>query len=464
MAVLGPAALTPQRSEDSQRRRGSRIHGLVWTSLGQSWDRRAHTAGPPPDAAKAVQRWLEAHRREPTSYARPMSPAGHAQFASLGGPLIPAKGDGLAQARTVVGLSQEALAERVGVDRKTVHRWERGLRRPQPRHRPLIAQALHMTLSDLDALLTQPRAVTRADSTDSLVGSATEMRTAIEAWTSVERRLGGGARDDAGVAVASDLESRLSAIDSSASPQLAAVAAELALRASSMCRDTGDTAGCHRWLSRAGALASHTDDLSLQAWVMARRGEQAVEDGRRDRAVAYTAAGVELARDAAPMARAFVTAKHAMAQAAAGATGEADRMLDHAFALTLMSGARQEPEWMAAYGAAHVQHDAARCHVLLGRSAQALAAADDAVSGRRALPRPRAFTAAVRAQALLRRGDLEQACAEGHELLASAESLQSARVTARLGGLLAAMTPYGSVAAVRNLRDAARGALVGRGS
>lgn len=60
---------------------------------------------------------------------------------------------GLARARAAVGLSQEALAHRVGVDRKTVYRWENGLREPQPCHRHHLAAALAMPLVDLDALL-----------------------------------------------------------------------------------------------------------------------------------------------------------------------------------------------------------------------------------------------------------------------------------------------------------------------
>ncbi len=59
----------------------------------------------------------------------------------------------LAQRRRAVGLSQERLAEVVGVDRSTVVRWERADTEPQPWHRPNLAHALKVSVEDLAALL-----------------------------------------------------------------------------------------------------------------------------------------------------------------------------------------------------------------------------------------------------------------------------------------------------------------------
>lgn len=59
----------------------------------------------------------------------------------------------LAARRKTVGLSQEALAEQLGVDVSTVRRWEYGEREPQPWQRPNLATALKVTLEDLDELL-----------------------------------------------------------------------------------------------------------------------------------------------------------------------------------------------------------------------------------------------------------------------------------------------------------------------
>ena len=61
----------------------------------------------------------------------------------------------LSARRKVVGLSQEALAEQLGVDVSTVRRWEYGEREPQPWHRPNLATALKVTLEELDRLLAE---------------------------------------------------------------------------------------------------------------------------------------------------------------------------------------------------------------------------------------------------------------------------------------------------------------------
>ncbi len=60
-----------------------------------------------------------------------------------------------AQRRKAVGLSQEALADRLGVERSTVIRWESGETEPQPWIRPKIMTELHVSLEQLDELLAE---------------------------------------------------------------------------------------------------------------------------------------------------------------------------------------------------------------------------------------------------------------------------------------------------------------------
>src|SRR5215472_13889582 len=59
----------------------------------------------------------------------------------------------LVRRRRMLGLSQQQLAEHVGVDRSTVVRWERGESAPHPWHRPRMARALKITAEELDDLL-----------------------------------------------------------------------------------------------------------------------------------------------------------------------------------------------------------------------------------------------------------------------------------------------------------------------
>lgn len=59
----------------------------------------------------------------------------------------------LAQRRKAAGMSQEKLAELVGVDPSTVRRWEAGTCEPQPWHRPKLADLLEVSKDRLDMLL-----------------------------------------------------------------------------------------------------------------------------------------------------------------------------------------------------------------------------------------------------------------------------------------------------------------------
>ncbi|WP_158854557.1 helix-turn-helix transcriptional regulator [Saccharothrix deserti] len=60
----------------------------------------------------------------------------------------------LQQRRMKYGLSQERLGEKVGVNARTVRTWEAGTSTPLPEQRPPLADALHVTMDDLDRLLT----------------------------------------------------------------------------------------------------------------------------------------------------------------------------------------------------------------------------------------------------------------------------------------------------------------------
>lgn len=68
-------------------------------------------------------------------------------------PTAAARREALAQRRKAVGLTQEALAEILAVERSTVARWERGHSEPLPWMRPKLARALKISADRLEALL-----------------------------------------------------------------------------------------------------------------------------------------------------------------------------------------------------------------------------------------------------------------------------------------------------------------------
>jgi transcriptional regulator with XRE-family HTH domain len=59
----------------------------------------------------------------------------------------------LARRRKTLGLTQEALAELLGVERSTVMRWEHGDTEPLPSMRPRLAKALRVSADRLQELL-----------------------------------------------------------------------------------------------------------------------------------------------------------------------------------------------------------------------------------------------------------------------------------------------------------------------
>jgi tetratricopeptide (TPR) repeat protein/transcriptional regulator with XRE-family HTH domain len=60
---------------------------------------------------------------------------------------------GLARHRKALGLTQEQLAERLGVERTTVARWEQGQTEPAPWLRPKLAEALAVSADQIEELL-----------------------------------------------------------------------------------------------------------------------------------------------------------------------------------------------------------------------------------------------------------------------------------------------------------------------
>jgi DNA-binding XRE family transcriptional regulator len=88
---------------------------------------------------------------------------------------VTAKRHALAERRQIVGHSQETLARVVGVEPTTVGRWERGETCPQPWCRPKLADALGVSLEELDTMLAEGQPVDDERSTSSEPQGAGEL-------------------------------------------------------------------------------------------------------------------------------------------------------------------------------------------------------------------------------------------------------------------------------------------------
>ncbi|GAA1613150.1 hypothetical protein GCM10009733_006520 [Nonomuraea maheshkhaliensis] len=251
---------------------------------------------------------------------------------------------------------------------------------------------------------------------------------------------------------------------------LFSVATEFSLRVAAMHLDAGHPSISKTLLGTAFAIAQESDDVTLAAWVLARRGEQEIHEAmlarRRDgshayrahldQAIAYTTGAAAMASNAPPMARAFILTKQALSFSLKGDRAATLDALHAISAAHEKAGSRDEPEWMEAYGWGHLQHEAARCYSHLRMGDHAVHAIEDAMQLRRDI-RPRAFSIGVQIIGLTQTTsfDIERVCALGHELIIAAAQLNSRRVNIRLSEALTALSPYRQISAVREVFEAA---------
>ncbi|MDQ3406526.1 MAG: helix-turn-helix domain-containing protein [Actinomycetota bacterium] len=103
-----------------------------------------------------------------------------------------AKRAALARARKATGLSQETLADALGVDPSTVRRWEAGDSAPQPWLRPGLADLLGVNRDTLAELLTleSANASMSASTASSVIGQRERIQASQEDWLHVRRAPG----------------------------------------------------------------------------------------------------------------------------------------------------------------------------------------------------------------------------------------------------------------------------------
>jgi len=291
-------------------------------------------------------------------------------------------------------------------------------------------------------------------------GDVVAIRGVLDALTNSDRQFGGGHAQGFAIGYLTDVVwPRLNA--SGADPvvrDMFTVATEFLLRVAAMHLDAGQMRSCGLLLRAASSVAEEADDLSLSAWVLARRGELEVYENHPAKAVAYTGAAAAMAANSPPSARAFILTKHALALSSTGDMAGTDEMLRAARGAFDRAGSVDEPTWMRVYGWGHLRHDEGRCWVNLGLGGQAADAAEESMHARSRdqYARPHAFSLGIQAIGNAQANEVDQACAGGRQLLTVAAGLDSQRVRDRISELLQALGDHAREPAVRELRDAAR--------
>lgn len=348
---------------------------------------------------------------------------------------------------------------------KMIYAWERGAYTITERYMLLYAAALGVTAGELaDGPPRQLTAIALVRGPELPPGPLASrdvdvIRRMLDSLTASDRQFGGShALEYATDYLRGVILPRLPALG----PELVirdlhAVACEFTLRLASMYADAGNPRESRRMLSASFPLAEETGDPSWTAWVLARRGEQHLDDHDPAQAVAYASAAVAMAASAPPRARGFITSKYALALAAHGDRADAERALGEARDAWNVTGEISEPAWMRSYGIAHATHDEARARLCLGQGRLALPVAEASLAAR-SQARPRGFSLAVIVFAALQDRDPRRACSAARDLLAIAGGGDSQRLAPQVAAVLRALLPYRRLPEAQDTFDMARSA------
>jgi ATP/maltotriose-dependent transcriptional regulator MalT len=220
-----------------------------------------------------------------------------------------------------------------------------------------------------------------------------------------------------------------------------------------------DPYACHhglaqRYFLQALRLAQDANDRRLAGSILSAMSHQATFLGHYTQAATLArAARMGISGVATPTLMAQFHAMEARALARTGdkracelALAEAARFLDR-------RNSGDEPEWITYFDEAELAAESAHCFRDVSNARQAVEHAENAMSGSHV--RSDFFATMVLADAHLRAGDIEEACRVALDALDLGEQLRSARCVSYLGEFRAALAPFTSTPAVRELHEQA---------
>jgi DNA-binding XRE family transcriptional regulator len=223
------------------------------------------------------------------------------------------------------------------------------------------------------------------------------------------------------------------------------------------------------YYGQALRLSKVADDPLTSAWVLTMLAQQAIDrheaSWARRLARAATQAGEQA--DAAPRVRAGLLLREARATALgvdladtpdAHQARRVQRLLGRAEQAIADAGpGDDEPAWIHDLGPAEFAAEAGCTWRMVGEHDRAATCADKALAGfGSAFPRSTQFNKIHKAQALLRRGDLDEALAAAHGAIPAANSLTSRRTVELIREFDQELTPHAAELQVRNWRECLR--------
>lgn len=378
---------------------------------------------------------------------------------------------GLAQRRKAVGFTQESLAERLGVERSTVVRWEAGETEPLPYIRPEIAQALQISIDHLARLLSEGRQEKTGN--ESPAGDTGESTTpsrpfvpqngfpvsrkkcvdpdvdmvAMQSFRAADKKVGGGHLYGTVVNyLHTQLAPRLFEVGHGTDARrVFTSAASLTELAGWMAHDAGNDATAQQHFVRSLDLAKVGKDRQLAAHICASMSHLANHRRRPHRAIQLARQGTNTLHGfpQSPLHAQLFTMQ-AQGMAALGRTSECTTLLmDAEKALSAPIDAHEPSPWVSPFDEGSFAHEAARCMRALGHFGQARQQAQRVLELRPPdRTRSRAFGQLILATVLVAQGEADHACVLAQEVLDATQSLGSYVVLQQLVELKELLAPH----------------------
>ncbi|MCM2393520.1 hypothetical protein [Streptomyces albipurpureus] len=364
-------------------------------------------------------------------------------------------------ARDVAQRSGDRRLASLMVSRSTFERWMAGDIKNVPRSGPRRILE-HLFGEPAAVLFSSPDTPTHLPDLGILALATPELTTddpylaAMETFRNTDRRQGGSSLYPA---VLHYLRTTLGPVLFGATAQSAGetafrAAAVLTEMAGWMAHDTGRDALARNHFTHALRLARGAAAPSVAGNVLAAMSHLALQNNGPDHALQLARTGLASLHGSAPVpmlaARLHTMKARALAQ-----------RQDHTGAVKALDAARRQldqipaepvPDWIAPFDRAAFTSGAAWVHHDLGDLSAAAVEAQRAVTLRGPeRRRSRAFSQLCLARILLAQGELEGACAVGHDLLNACADLGSERITEQLTGLERALAPERAQSAVGEL-------------
>ena len=371
----------------------------------------------------------------------------------------------LAQRRKAVGHSQENLAALLGVDRSTVVRWEAADTAPQPWLRPKLAEALGITVHELDGLLddvseptgrgdafsdARPGMSIRLSDGPRLDAVVEHLREQWHLLVKTDNLLGPRHALSGVLGQLETINELLATAGTAGRPQLVRLAAQYAESASWLYEDSGGAADARHWSGRALEWSIEADDPLMTSWVLFRRSQQAVPSGNAAQVLGLASAARRAALDLLPPMRAALDQQEAQGFALDGDESAAHQKLDdaHTWAATDAVG-----DARAGHGsfctAAYIEIQRAGCWLTLGRPERAISLYEATLPG---VPdvyrRDRGVALGRLASAYAASGEPEPAATIATEALSIGQEVGSQRTLGVVGAVGKALSGYRQLPAV----------------